>query len=313
MGVGLVLGLGCAASPNVAGEAWGGGTILDVETRRPVSSSEWLASLGEADVIYIGEEHHNREHIKAALRILQSLVDQGRRPVLGMEMFSWDGQAALDRQVSRAPPSEDDFLDESKWKQNWGGAFDDYAPLVQFARAHGLRLRAWNAPRPLVRTIAKEGLARAMSSNDVRAWGMVENDIVDDDAYRTTIIGQLKACHGGGGDEEGYRRMYEASLFRDEAMAKTIADEYRANATAGVKNQNGSPIVSYTGSGHIQYGLPIPQRVSRRLGDGVKQVTVYLASFEPARTEEIAELMNGRVADFIWLTAIGAHGPPRRC
>ena len=57
----------------------------------------WLEGLATYDVIYLGEEHHNRSHIDAALTVLRSLMSQGRRPWLAMEMFGWDGQPALAR------------------------------------------------------------------------------------------------------------------------------------------------------------------------------------------------------------------------
>lgn len=290
---------------------WGAWTVIDVRTREAVSLTPWLAGLGAADVIYLGEEHQNRHHIDAALKVLQGLIDQGRRPVLGLEMFSWDGQAALDRQVSRTPLPEAEFLDAAKWAQNWGGSYDNYEPLVQFARAHGLRVRAMNAPRPLVRTVAKAGLAQAVQAPESAAWGVRGEEMVDDPAYRETILNQLKACHGGGGEERRFHMMYEASLFRDEAMARTVAHEIAAIKTQG--HAAAGPVVSYTGGGHIQYRLPIPNRVTRRLGDSVKQITIYLASVEQDRTEELQEWMDRKIADYIWLTPVGAHGPPGRC
>jgi hypothetical protein len=109
--------------------------------------------------------------------------------------------------------------------------------------------------------------------------------------------------------------MYEASMFRDEGMAKVIAEALRRErrdmtAASGPKP---GPIVSYTGGGHIQYRLPVPNRVQRRSGASVAQATIYLTSFEPGRTDELRELMREGVADYLWLTPIGANGPPKRC
>ncbi len=289
---------------------WTVGTVLDVQTQRPVQVEIWLRELASADVIYIGEEHHNREHIAAALRILQSLLDQGRRPVLGMEMFSWDGQPALDQAMRKPGPPAPEVLDAVRWTQNWGGAYEDYAPLVRFAVDRGLRLRALNAPRPLVRKVAKVGLKEALELEEAKQWGMSADDIVDDRVYRDMIIGQLMACHGGG-EGRDYRTMYEASLFRDESMAKTVAQEFQAIRTTG--DVSTGPIVSYTGGGHIQYRVPMPNRVARRLGQPLKQVTIYLTSFEPSRTEELHDWLDRKIGDFVWLTALGAGGAPRRC
>ena len=100
-------------------------------------------------------------------------------------------------------------------------------------------------------------------------------------------------------------------MVRDEGMAKTIA--------AGLKelrrDTNGSRkvMVSYTGGGHIQYQLPVPMRVARRVTPDAKQVTVYMTSFDTSRLEDIRESVRERIADYIWLTPMGRKGPPPRC
>ncbi|NJN37098.1 MAG: ChaN family lipoprotein, partial [Nitrospiraceae bacterium] len=69
--------------------------------------------------------------------------------------------------------------------------------------------------------------------------------------------------------EEHYRTMYEASMVRDEGMAKTLVQrqEEIRRAADGLRRI----ILSYTGGGHIQYGLPVPKRVARRLSGEVTQ------------------------------------------
>jgi len=135
---------------------------------------------------------------------------------------------------------------------------------------------------------------------------MRDEQFPEDPTYRDTLTQQLKQCHGGM-SEEMYERQYEASVFRDEGMAKTIVALMKTQAA-----QSG-PIVSYTGAGHIQYHLPVPNRVQRRRGGQVKQTTVYMASLVPDHPEYIEELLEERIADYIWVTPLGKNGPPLRC
>jgi hypothetical protein len=100
--------------------------------------------------------------------------------------------------------------------------------------------------------------------------------------------------------------MYEASMFRDEGMAKTISDALRKLPPLS------GPVVSYTGSGHIQYGLPVPHRVQRRLGP-ILHPTIYLIPLIPSHEEEIGELIRQSIADYIWLTPASIRGPTPRC
>jgi uncharacterized iron-regulated protein len=276
-----------------------------------VKVDEWIETLSRYDIVYLGEEHHNPFHIEAALKILRSLVDRGFRPVLAFEMFGWDGQAALDRYVAPddSEVNRQEFLAEARWTQNWGGSFDDYAPLLDFARAHRLMVRALNPPKPFIRGVVKKGLADARSDPEWNYWGMAAETIVDDPLYRERILGQLQQCHGGGAPED-YQTMYEASMVRDEAMAKTLVTTWNALRAEGVSR---GPMVSYTGGGHIQYKLPIPKRVARRLSNEVSQTTVYLTSFEPSLQAEISRSMEEGLADYLWLTPMGKQGPPRRC
>ena len=284
--------------------------VWDVKAGRPLDLEPWLGSLASARIIYIGEEHRNHSHIEAALKILRALVARNLRPAVAMEMFGWDGQEAINRYLSSSPPPRDQFLQASRWEESWGGPFEDYEPLVDFAREHRLPVLALNPPRVLVRLVAKKGLWQAKKDERMALWGMRDEPLQDDVAYRSIVLDQIRRCHAELTDE-AYRRMYDASLFRDEGMAKIVADHLRGNhATAGV-----GPVLVYTGSGHIQYRLPVPNRVARRLGpdDAGRQLTIYLVAYEPNRPEAVRELLRDAIADYVWLTPLGAHGPPRRC
>jgi len=288
--------------------------IWEVKTGLVLSFEELLRALGPLDVVYFGEEHHNQWHVEAARQILQALLLQGLHPILALEMFGWDGQAALNRYLADKEWTRDSFLKESHWEQSWGGSFGDYEPLVALARAQGLPVLALNPPKPLVRLVAKQGLAQALADPEMERWGMKDETLVDEPAYRDMIVKPLRQCHGGLSDN-AYQRMYEASMFRDEGMAKVIAEALRRERTSVVSEANSKPgpIVSYTGGGHIQYQLPVPNRVLRRRSGSVKQATIYLTSFEPGRAEELRGLMQEGVADYLWLTPIGAQGAPKRC
>jgi uncharacterized iron-regulated protein len=284
--------------------------IIDTATGQPVSLDQWTALLLQQDIIYLGEEHHNRFHIDAALTVLRGLKTEGRTPALAMEMFGWDGQAALDQYLAGPEMNRQEFIEAVRWQQNWGGPYEDYEPLVLLAREHQWTLDAMNPPKPLVRIVAKNGLAQAEQNPMMAQWGMKDEAIVDDPIYRARILQQLQACHGKG-DDSLYQMMLDASMFRDEGMAKTLVQ--RLNLIRLGADTMAGPLVSYTGAGHIQYNLPVPKRVARRLTDQVRQVSVYMTSFQVGRIEELQGMIREKVADYLWLTPVSAKGPPRRC
>ena len=284
--------------------------VIDTATGQAVSLDQLTALLLQKDIIYLGEEHHNRFHIDAAVTVLLRLKAEGRTPALAMEMFGWDGQAALDQYIFGSDMNRQEFLEAVRWQQNWGGPYEDYEPLVRLAKEHHWSVDAMNPPKPLVRIVAKNGLAQAESDPMMAQWGMKGEAIVDDPVYRARILQQLQACHGGGADSL-YQTMFEASMVRDEGMAKTLV--HRLNQIRSGSDTAAGPLVSYTGGGHIQYNLPVPKRVARRLTDQVRQVSIYMTSFEVARIEELQDMIREKVADYLWLTPVSAKGPPRRC
>jgi uncharacterized iron-regulated protein len=282
------------------------GQIREVSNNRVIGFDEFLHQLTNADVIYLGEEHSNRSHVDAALRVMQGLLDRHRLPILGLEMFSWDGQPGLNHYLADTTLPKDEFLKEVHWKKNWGGSYADYEPLIGFAQQHHSPVVALNPPRDLVRKVAKHGFTEARNDPEMGRWRMRDETLVEDAPYREKIFTQIRACHRDM-SEAAYQQMYEASVFRDEGMARTIVEQLRSLPDGA------GPIVSYTGAGHIQYRLPIPNRVARRSGAAIRQVTVYLAAFDPARIQEIQDLLEQSIADYIWLTPLSTHGPTRRC
>lgn len=286
------------------------GQIIDTANEQVISIDELMSRLLQQDVVYVGEEHHNRFHIDAALSLLHRLVLAGRRPVLAMEMFGWESQPLLDRYVRGDDLQREDFLAQVAWNQNWGGPFENYEPLIAFAKTQRLRLIALNPPKPIVRLVAKKGLEQARREPDWTRWNMQEETIVDDPSYRQKILEQLRACHGGGSDEM-YQTMYEASMVRDEGMAKTIVGVIQSQRDRG--EAAAGPVVSYTGGGHIQYNLPVPQRVARRLSGAIRQTSLYMTSFEEGRREDLQDMLTNKIADYLWLTPVGPNGVPRRC
>ncbi|HJT20630.1 MAG TPA: ChaN family lipoprotein [Nitrospira sp.] len=313
LGAAACTGAGTTASPHPASTAvsdFREGQIIDTATNENISLDQLLAKLLDQEVIYLGEEHHNRFHVDAAVLLLQRLSAAGRRPTLAMEMFGWDGQTVIDRYLSSTDATSQDFAGQVQWQQSWGGPFEDYEPLVRFAKEHRLRLIALNPPKTLVRTVARMGLTRARQDPELSQWGMQDEVIVDDPVYRNRIVQQLRACHDGGSDAM-YQTMYEASMVRDEGMAKIITSEVRRIRTED--HSSSGPVVSYTGGGHVQLNLPVPKRVARRLDNRIRQISIYMTSFESERMDDVRGMIAEKIGDYVWLTRVGAQGPPRRC
>lgn len=297
--------IGCAASPSTSAHpTFEVGQIYDVSRQESISFKELLPHILSADVIFLGEEHYTPSHLQAAQKILDTLLAHQRHPVLAMEMFSWDAQPALDRYLQEPGFTAEQLRKASFWDSNWGGEFADYQPLVTFAHSHQLRIVGLNPPRPLVRLVATQGLQEARQNPEMRKWPMKEL-VTDDPEYENLIFEQIEACHPGLPDHV-YRRIFEASIFRDEGMAQVISDYLTEKPpTAG-------PMVSYTGGGHIQYNIPIPKRVARKHPD-TEFLTIHLETWHPSKEDDIRSEMKAGIADFLWLTSLGPKGLQPGC
>lgn len=282
------------------------GQIFDAKTKQVISFEQLKTQILNAEVVYIGEAHYTPSHIQAALTVLNMLVKEGRKPSLAMEMFGWDGQKALDGYVNNEYDSEEQFLQDARWKKNWGGEYNDYRPLPTFSREHRLPLYALNPPKQLVRLVASKGLIEALKDPSMNQWGIPKDMSLEDPEYRKIIFPQIRDCHPGHPDEV-YQPFYEASIFRDEGMAQVIKNYLKK------KSPESGPLVSYTGGGHIQYRVPVPNRVKKSQPGGFKDVLIYLIALDPSQTEDIEESMNTHLADYLWLTELGPRGTQPRC
>ena len=301
----LVLNLAaCASAPEA--RKFQVGQLIEVKTGKSVEFEMLKPKLNGVDVIYIGEEHYTPSHIEAAVQILDTLVASGRKPAVAMEMFSWDGQPALDQYTQHHALTQEQFLKESHWEESWGGDFKDYDRIVHFAKKHRLPLYGLNPPRALVRLVAKKGLQTAMRDPAMDQWDVKKDISLDDSEYKKVIFKPIQLCHPGMPDK-AYEGYYQASIFRDEGMAKVIT-EYLAK-----RPKEHGPLVSYTGGGHIQYRVPVPSRVSRDADASLKDVSIYLISLDPAREVEVQEAIDDGIADYIWLRELGPGGPQPRC
>jgi uncharacterized iron-regulated protein len=263
-----------------ASEVFHRNQILDLASGKALSFSELMDCLSPVDVVFVGETHHNPEHHLIQVQILQALSSRVQTLTVGMEFFQQHHQAALDRYL-KEDMTEEDFLTEVDWKRTWGYPYHFYRPLLLGARAHGLHVLALNAPRNIVRTVARKGLAGL--EEEERALIPQELDL-SNDAHRA-YIRETYERH----DHEklqSFEFFYEAQCVWDETMARNIAD---------FMSDHGGSMVVFSGNGHIIHRFGVPDRTQRR-------VSVSVATLMPYTLHHTMTLEKG-IADYVWLTA----------
>jgi uncharacterized iron-regulated protein len=269
-------------------EPMGSDEILKLPKGIPISFDQLLDHLQTARVIFIGESHNQTEHHRIEVRILQGLLERGKKLVLAMEMFERSRQPVLDR-WSQGFLNEEEFLRQVKWDATWGMDYGLYRSLLDEARDHHLKVLALNLPKDIVRKVAQKGLEKLLPEEKK---ALPEMDL-GNRGHRAYIRSFFKSHPDG--SAEDFEHFYEAQCLWDEGMAE------RLSAFLQSPEAEGETVLVVAGGGHIVFNFGIPCRLYRR--NPVPLQTLVLRTWERSFEENVN--VSGTVspiADFVWIT-----------
>jgi uncharacterized iron-regulated protein len=206
--------------------------------------------LAEKRVVFIGETHDRFDHHQVQLEIIRRLHALDPQLAIGVEFFQQPFQGVLDDYVA-GKLSEQELLRHSEYYDRWGFDFRFYAPILRYAREHGLPLVALNLPAELTGKVGREGYANLTPVE--RA--LLPETIDRSDAGYTQRLRRVYDQHPVSG--RGFDNFLEVQLLWDEGMAERAADY--------LVNHPDYRMVVLAGSGHIARGSGIPRRLMRRL------------------------------------------------
>jgi uncharacterized iron-regulated protein len=254
---------------------------------RVINSSEIVSVLSGANIIYLGEKHDRLTDRQAQLEIIQLLYQQDSQLAIALEMFQRPYQKFLDDYLA-GKISEAELREKTEFDQRWGFAWESYAPIFRFAKAHKLPLIALNTPSEITRKVAKYGL-ESLTETEKQSIPPVSEIRTDNLEYRQLLLDiYQQKTHAGQGNSQNFKRFFTAQVLWDETMAETIANFYRINPTR--------KIIVIAGEFHIFYGYGIPSRVVRRLSEFSPRQRSILFS-----NPETFPLQKGRLpADFFF-------------
>ncbi len=250
------------------------------------SPQQMLSELAQAKVVYLGETHDTPLDHQNQLKIIQELYQRNRKIAIAMEMFQRPYQSVVDKYLA-GKLTEAEFLKQSEYEKRWGFPWENYAPILRFAKEKQLRVLAINTPSEITRKVAREGLESLTPSE--RQYIPTFSEIrTDNKEYRQLSLQAFQQHQDAGhGNSASADRFFLAQVLWDETMAEGIARFVKANPDYQV--------VVLAGQGHIIYGYGIPSRVERRLqGKKFTQRSVLLSPPEEAKEG------NKRIADFIF-------------
>jgi uncharacterized iron-regulated protein len=216
------------------------GDILRVQDGAKVPFEEMAADLASVPLVFVGEQHTNRSHHEAQLRIIRDLTERGAKVAVGLEMFHDGHQEELDRWLA-GETGTDEFL--NTWYHNWNLPWALYSDIFLFAREKGLPMVGLNASPDLTAQVASRGFDSLTPEQLERLPGV---SCTIDPSYEEFIRRALgDDAHGGG----SFRHFCEAQMVWDTTMAHKVVEYLEGNEEAAM--------VVIAGSGHSwKHGIP---------------------------------------------------------
>jgi uncharacterized iron-regulated protein len=266
------------------------------------SLEQVLARAAGVEVLFLGESHNDTVGHRIQREIFSRLLHTTRSPdgagqagsagpralTLSLEMFECDVQYILDEYLSG-------LITEDQMKRSarpWAFYAEDYAPVVEAAKAAGLRVLAANAPRRYVNMVSRGGRqALAALSDEAKRYLPPLPWPGPSPAYRAA----LDSVMGQHGDTTA-----SAAAARENGfLAQSLWDATMAWSIAGELMRNpGTPLVHLVGSFHVKNGRGILDPLAR-YRPGTRALIVYV---EPVTDVQSFPAELRGAGDFVILT-----------
>lgn len=214
--------------------------IIMISTTKSAEVSKDL--LDKYQVIFIPEEHTNKEDHVFQLEVIRYLTSKGYKIVIAMEMFQQPFQVFLDQYIN-CQIDEEEMLEKTEYTKRWG--FDPalYRDIWRFAKERGIRIVAINIPSELVQKIKSEGLERVRD-------GSLPYPIIDQREEEKQKLKEVLASH----PKVEEKRFFDLQNAWDNGMALAIA--------RFLEKYPDYKVVVLVGKGHAEeYDSGIPRRL----------------------------------------------------
>jgi len=273
--------------------------ITDTATGDLITPRQMAARLADTGLLFIGENHTNMDFHTAQLRTIKALHEAGREVLIGLEMFPYTQQPALDH-WNDGLVTDKGFVELAGWYRYWGYHWNYYRDIFRYARAQGIRLYAVNTPRSVVKRVRKKGFQDLSAEEAGHLPPTIDVSNADHQKMYRAFFDPGDALHMSGKALEG---MYRAQVTWDATMGW--------NALQALKEHGGpgAIMVVLIGAGHVTFGLGaerqirpyydgtisslIPVPVIDDEGHAVKKVRASYASFIWGLPEEGEPLYPG--------------------
>jgi uncharacterized iron-regulated protein len=131
--------------------------------------------------------------------------------------------------------SEEVFIKESRAWPN----YQDYRPLILFAKEHGLNVIAANVPRHYAARTAREGWDFVMDLPEKERSYIAKTLTAPDDEYKQEFLSTMNNMDAHMVDRQSMDRFYMAQTIKDDTMAESIVNALKDSPTSRLIHFNG--------------------------------------------------------------------------
>jgi uncharacterized iron-regulated protein len=270
------------------------GKIWDVKAQAFVDEATLGERAAKARFVLVGERHDNPDHHRLQARVLQKVLDAGRRPALVLEMLEPAQQAAADSFLVSVVASAAGFGAAVGWAKTSWPPFSDYQPIFEAAFAAKLRIVAGNLAQSDVKALVKHGVS-ALPTERVHQLRL---DEALPEALQTPLLEELRASHCGQLPESLLAPMALAQRARDAEMARQLI---AAGAADGA--------VLIAGGGHARLDRAVPRYLALD-APGSSVVSISIREVRHDANDANAYAAEEGPFDYLWFTPRGSDEDP---
>jgi len=262
--------------------------VTDLRTGETITPAVLAERLKGVRLLFVGESHADIDYHRLQLKVLQELKRAGRKVHVGLEMYPYTEQAALD-DWNAGRLGEEAFVKQSRWYKFWGYHWDYYREIFQFARGAGIMLHGVNTPREVVSAVRKKGFKDLTPEEAAHIPSKIDTGSSEGKRLFAANFDTDDSLHGSMSPEQ-LDAMFNAQCTWDATMA------FNAVQALKMDPDPAAIMVVLIGSGHVVYGLGAELQ-ARTWFDG-KTATLVPVPLRNGKGKAIT--VRASIADFIW-------------
>jgi len=252
--------------------------IFDFAGDKTISFPAMIGDLGNAKIVFLGDDITVKEHQIAQMEIIKALYEKNKKIAVAVEAFRSESQYILD-EWSSGSISKRRFVDE--FNKNWG-EWERYSEIYEYARNNKIKLTGLNISRDVLIQVETKGFD-SLTTDQLQGLG--EGIICDVQPNYQDVMRRLNLFKGML-REQSFKNFCETKILGDIMMAKNLMGFHNKYPDLAV--------VVLAGNSH-SWKLGIPSRINAMSDLNTKTVLFEAEGRVTRNTVTIAE------ADYLWL------------